>query len=321
MADAGGWPSWRPNMANLVDPLAPDVPAWAFCLLLTLEVVVELLAAMYLADVVSGLVHLHLDYAEGKNDELKLVTFKSAEEIIRFKENDEMYKSANKNDQFLWNFHAHHDVAYPAFDPISEQIGQSVRPGSIPYIGSIFLWAIGIMPSWFARVWIVGLTFSFLSQFTHFAAHARSRGLITNPYWGPAVRWMQDWHIIIHPAVHKVHHVHFDRDFCVFNGWANPLLNRLRQLGSRVGYFPKLAPTVTVRAARSARDGADARTYTAPDGDVAASAVSQSGPDDEKSALPADKKSALPGRTLRREADTAPLRAEDSAFENVAVLV
>lgn len=104
------------------------------------------------------------------------------------------------------------------------------------------------MPAWVARIWILGVTLAFFSQYTHFAAHARNRGLITNPYYGPIVRKLQDWHIIVNPATHRVHHQHYDRDFCVFNGWANPLLNKILALGICVGYFPKHAPTVTIRA-------------------------------------------------------------------------
>jgi len=233
-------------MANLVDPLWGVVPPWAWVLLLILEVLVETAVAFYVADVISGFVHLHLDYTESGNDELKLVTFKTAEEAKDFIANDARYKSAKPYDQFLWKFHMHHDVSYPAFDTIFDQIMQAVKPGAAPYVVSIVLWAVGLMPSWFARMWIVGITLAFTSQFTHFAAHARNRGLIKNKF----VLFLQDWHIIINPKVHKVHHEQFDCDFCVFNGWANPLLNCIRKLGTRVGYWPTHAPTVTVRAER-----------------------------------------------------------------------
>jgi hypothetical protein len=56
---------------NLVDGIKGQVPGWAFCLLLVLEIVLELLAAMYLADVIAGIVHLHLDYTQGDDEDLK----------------------------------------------------------------------------------------------------------------------------------------------------------------------------------------------------------------------------------------------------------
>lgn len=62
---------------NLVDGLKGHVtPEW-FALLLTLEIILEILAAMYIADVVSGVVHLHLDYSISDDEELKQYSFKT----------------------------------------------------------------------------------------------------------------------------------------------------------------------------------------------------------------------------------------------------
>lgn len=229
---------------NLVDGIKDQVPGWAFCLLLVLEILLELLAAMYLADVIAGIVHLHLDYTQGDDEDLKQYSFKTADECLDFIANHPVYKKAKPYNQFLWKFHAHHDVTYPAFDSLCDQAKQSIGPGCLPYIGSIVLYAVGIMPAWVARIWIVGLTFAFLSQYTHFAAHKRNRGLIKNPI----VMKMQDWHIILNPEVHRVHHQLYDRDFCVFNGWANPFMNCVRKLLSKAGVFPAEPPTVTIRA-------------------------------------------------------------------------
>ena len=32
---------------------------------------------------------------------------------------------------------------------------------------------------------------------------------------------------MLHPSVHRKHHETFDCNFCIFNGWANGLLNLL----------------------------------------------------------------------------------------------
>ena len=70
---------------------------------------------------------------------------------------------------------------------------------------------------------IVGLP----SQQTHFLAHARRRGLLKE--W-PILEKLQDWRIILHPDAHQQHHEKFNCNFCILNGWANPLMNRVARL-------------------------------------------------------------------------------------------
>ena len=36
---------------------------------------------------------------------------------------------------------------------------------------------------------------------------------------------LQDLGVLLHPRVHRVHHEAFDRNFCIFNGWANFLVD------------------------------------------------------------------------------------------------
>ena len=39
--------------------------------------------------------------------------------------------------------------------------------------------------------------------------------------------------------VHRKHHQTFDTNFCIFNGWANPLLNALFRLAARRGWVDR----------------------------------------------------------------------------------
>jgi ubiquitin-conjugating enzyme E2 variant len=42
-------------------------------------------------------------------------------------------------------------------------------------------------------------------------------------------RWLQQKRLVLEPEHHKRHHTHpFDVNYCITNGWLNPLLNRLR---------------------------------------------------------------------------------------------
>ena len=53
--------------------------------------------------------------------------------------------------------------------------------------------------------------------------------------------------MLLTPEAHKRHHEEFDCNFCIFNGWANPLVNQLRKLLSVVGWFPMVPPTAQAR--------------------------------------------------------------------------
>jgi hypothetical protein len=54
-------------------------------------------------------------------------------------------------------------------------------------------------------------------------------------------RWLQRKRLVLEPQHHKRHHTHpFDVNYCITNGWLNPLLNRLkffRRLEGALGFF------------------------------------------------------------------------------------
>jgi len=226
-------------------------PTWAIACAFAVECLLLFAGALFFADLVSGIVHLTLDYEVGSNDELRCHAEYNSKDVLRFEAEDDLFKNAKQRDQFLWNFHVHHDSPYPATDSNLELVMQIVRPLTIPFLGVIALAVFGLLPMWFMTVAIAGLIMGPFMQFTHFLSHARGRNLVRSPF----IRWMQDHHIILNPADHKSHHVHFDRDFCIMNGWANCIINPLRKFGSYVGWFPKVAPTVTTRAEREQRKG------------------------------------------------------------------
>jgi hypothetical protein len=204
--------------------------------------------------------------------------------VIAFEASSDLFKTAKGRDKYLWNFHSHHvrrppapaaarggvshgdasdaaatlpvasclqDAPYPSADSNWELVRQIVVPTSAPAVALTSLAVYGWIPLWGCVVLGVGIGLGPFSQFTHFLSHARGRGLVQSR----VLCFMQDWHIILHPETHRSHHVHFDRDFCILNGWGNPLVNRLRRLCSHVGLLPKVAPTVTTRNERAAMSG------------------------------------------------------------------
>lgn len=210
------------------------------------EYVIELATSMYLADFISGLVHLRIDYQTVHNRSLRLHVEPTIPDILTFRES-RVFKDAKKRDQFLWNFHAHHDVPYPSADTFVELFLQIARPLSVPTLMIVVCMCCDWLQLWAGRVMLTACFLGSVTQFTHFAAHMRSRGLVSNRL----VLMLQDMHLILHPDTHSVHHEKFDRNFCILNGWANPVVNRIRRLGTRLGFFWKEPPTVMARRERA----------------------------------------------------------------------
>jgi hypothetical protein len=54
-------------------------------------------------------------------------------------------------------------------------------------------------------------------------------------------RWLQRKRLVLEPQHHKLHHTQpFDVNYCITNGWLNPILNRLkffRRLEAALGFF------------------------------------------------------------------------------------
>jgi hypothetical protein len=57
----------------------------------------------------------------------------------------------------------------------------------------------------------------------------------------PFARWLQRKRLVLEPQHHKLHHTQpFDMNYCITNGWLNPLLNKLqffRRLEAVIGFF------------------------------------------------------------------------------------
>ena len=64
---------------------------------------------------------------------------------------------------------------------------------------------------------------------------------------------LQDWRIILHPDAHQQHHEKFNCNFCILNGWANPLMNRVARLLTHFGVLAEEPPTARNRRERAER--------------------------------------------------------------------
>ncbi len=62
--------------------------------------------------------------------------------------------------------------------------------------------------------------------------------------------------IILHPDAHQQHHEKFNCNFCILNGWANPLMNRVARLLTHFGVLAEEPPTARNRRERAERKDA-----------------------------------------------------------------
>jgi hypothetical protein len=120
--------------------------------------IVEVALGLYVLDLITGLVHMHLDYQEVKSRDLRLHVENNIPDVIQFEETDPLFYNATPNDQYLWNFHVHHDAPYPSKDSEWELTMQVVRPLAMPYLLSVLLCYMGYMNASFARIWFGALT-------------------------------------------------------------------------------------------------------------------------------------------------------------------
>jgi hypothetical protein len=208
-----------------------------------LQRLVELLCSMFITDLVSGLVHLTLDYQVVSHKDLRLHSETTIPAVKAFMATDPKFKAASGRDQFLWDFQIHHDAVYPGAATDMDMILELGRVGSLlTYVTVGLAYSVNVPPA-ILRIMFVAYFFGAFTQYTHFCAHARGRNLINSP----VLRFMQDHGLIIDAKTHQKHHEVFDCNFCIFNGWANPVVDRLRKLGSLCGVFPVEAPTATTR--------------------------------------------------------------------------
>jgi hypothetical protein len=206
----------------------------------------EALAAMYLTDFTSGTAHMFLDYQILNDDELRWHTEYSIPDVSDFEQTSELFLGAEPWDQFIWDFQVHHDAIYPASKNEFALGLEILMISSIVYVPCSVIAYFGLIPSGIAHILLLGWFFGSFTQKTHFDAHARNRDLWVNP----VVRFLQDTGFLLTAEEHKRHHEEFDCNFCIFNGWANPVINRVAKTLVANGILHSEPPTISTRRER-----------------------------------------------------------------------
>jgi hypothetical protein len=167
------------------------------------EYITGILSGLYIADFGSGILHLIVDINSGHFDE-----------------------SYNLNEVFR----QHHE--YPSHilrTPFYESIlsGMNIHPPLLCVITNMFNTTTKLkILTQLTTIYAVQLT-TVIHRFTHYMNHATEEQ--RNSELGKLLYFLQQNHIIVSSQEHRVHHsseLH-DINFCLINGWANPLLNQI----------------------------------------------------------------------------------------------
>jgi hypothetical protein len=154
----------------------------------------------------------------------------TAKEALHIRATDARYLHSNTWQQFIWVFKSHHAAPYPPHDHQENELSVVVTPLLLLTAAQ---WTAGWLPDRDARVWGVLLSLGYFTQTSHFLCHRRvhlGRGSLP-----PLVGLLQDLRLLLHPNVHRRHHETFACNFCIFNGWANPIVNAAFRLAVACG--------------------------------------------------------------------------------------
>ena len=209
------------------------VAMWAFLVSLALNFVwiggaldwrlpLAMLVGWYLADFMSGLIHMYMDYIPctpgvGLADLYFYEGSRESEHYITLR--DTVWGRINPFEKIAYDFKNHH----PRPDALGRRdlvflVQATVVFASLPFSLALNLACIRWRPpGWLVLGVIVFLIGATLSQYFHGSLH-RER----NPAIVTVLRRLG---VLMTPAAHAVHHATLTRDFSVVNGWSNPLLN------------------------------------------------------------------------------------------------
>lgn len=197
----------------------------------------------YVADLVSGLVHMYMDYRPcppGKrlNDLFFYGGSRESEEYLAMFR--ERMAAINPFERLVYDFKNHH----PRPDALGRRglwrlIGSTIIVAALPVSLALNLLLVSAipLPGWVLAFWCAFLIGGAFAQYFHGSLHRSD-----NPRFVEALRKAG---LLMTPEAHQLHHDTLQRDFATNCGWSNPVVNRLFAALRRKGYLDSsgLEPT------------------------------------------------------------------------------
>jgi hypothetical protein len=220
MMKAAPWPLTILFVASLALNLwFAGVPDWTW--------IPAALAAWYVADLLSGLMHMYMDYRPctpgiGLDRMFHYAGSRESADYLALR--DSVLPRISPFERLVYDFKNHH----PRPDalgrrPFLVQIGSTILFVSLPVSILLNLVSLAVaVPGWV----IVGGT---LAQYFHGTLHRPD-----NPWIVHAMRRVG---LLMTPEAHALHHATLRQDFATNTGWSNPLVNVVFRVATNRGWL------------------------------------------------------------------------------------
>jgi len=187
-------------------------------------------AAWYLADLLSGLTHMYMDYRPctsgiGLDRVFHYEGSRESEEYIALR--DAVWAKISPFERLVYDFKNHHPRPEAlGRRPFLVQIGSTIIFAALP--ASILLNLICLaraVPGWLIAGMVVLIVGGTLAQYFHGTLHRDD-----NPW---IVHAMRKAGLLMTPEAHALHHATLRRDFATNTGWSNALVNAIFHFATR----------------------------------------------------------------------------------------
>jgi hypothetical protein len=181
-----------------------------------------ILAAWYVADLLSGLTHMYMDYRPctpgvGLGEMFHYAGSRESDEYIALR--DDVLPRISPFERLVYDFKNHHPRPEAlGRRPFLVQIGSTINFAALP--ASLLLnlaCLVFAIPGWAIAGSVVLIAGGTLAQYFHGTLHRTD-----NPWIVHAMRRVG---LLMTPEAHALHHATLRRDFATNTGWSNPLVN------------------------------------------------------------------------------------------------
>jgi hypothetical protein len=182
------------------------------------------LAAWYVADLLSGLTHMYMDYRPctpgiGLHEVFHYAGSRESDDYLALR--NRVMPRISPFERLVYDFKNHHPRPEAlGRRPFLVQIGSTILFVSLP--ASFLLALICLIlpfPGWLIFGLVVLIIGGTLAQYFHGTLHRSD-----NPW---IVRALRRAGLLMTPQAHAFHHATLRRDFATNTGWSNPLVNAI----------------------------------------------------------------------------------------------
>jgi len=192
------------------------------------------LAAWYVADLLSGLTHIYMDYRPctpgvGLDEMFHYAGSRESADYLTLR--DRVMPRISPFERLVYDFKNHRPRPYAlGRRSFVVQIGSTILFVSLPVSILLNLLCLALaVPVWLIAGAIVLIIGGTLAQYFHGTLHR-----VDNPW---IVRAMRRVGLLMTPEAHALHHATLRQDFATNTGWSNPLVNAIFRVATSRGWL------------------------------------------------------------------------------------